>query len=46
MHESIRDGVKVLGMGEIKRAVKVQADAFSASAMKKIKAAGGTAEVI
>ena len=41
-----RDGIKILGDGELKRAVKVQADAFSASAMKKIQAAGGTAEVI
>lgn len=41
-----RDGVKILGMGEITRALKVKADAFSATAMKKIQAAGGTAEVL
>ena len=46
MIKNARDGIKILGMGEIKRAVKVKADAFSASAMKKIQAAGGTAEVI
>jgi len=38
--------VKVLGGGEIKRAVTVRANAFSASAEEKIKGAGGTAEVI
>lgn len=35
--------VKVLARGEIGRAVKVQADAFSASARAAIEAAGGTA---
>ncbi|MFC1549533.1 50S ribosomal protein L15 [Nitrospirota bacterium] len=43
---NIRDGLKILGMGELTRSVKVKADAFSATAMKKIQAAGGTAEVI
>ncbi|MDH4246253.1 MAG: 50S ribosomal protein L15 [Deltaproteobacteria bacterium] len=38
--------VKVLGVGELKRAVKIHAHAFSASAMEKIKAAGGEAVVI
>jgi large subunit ribosomal protein L15 len=37
--------VKVLGTGELKKALTVKADAFSASAMEKIKAAGGTAEI-
>ena len=44
--KTMRDGVKILGMGELTRAVKVKADAFSASAMKKIQAAGGTVEVL
>ena len=44
--KNVRDGVKILGMGELTRAVKVKADAFSASAIKKIQAAGGTAEVL
>jgi large subunit ribosomal protein L15 len=44
--KNARDGLKILGMGELTRAVKVKADAFSASAMKKIQAAGGTAEVL
>lgn len=42
----LRDGVKILGNGALDRAVNVKADAFSASAMKKIQDAGGTAEVI
>lgn len=39
------DLVKVLGNGEIKTAVTVYADAFSASAISKIEAAGGKAVV-
>lgn len=38
--------VKVLGDGEIKKALTVEAHAFSASARKKIEAAGGKAVVI
>ena len=38
--------VKVLGNGEIKSAITVTADAFSASAISKIEAAGGKATVI
>ncbi len=38
--------VKVLGNGEITAAVTVTADAFSASAISKIEAAGGKAIVI
>lgn len=38
--------VKVLGDGEIKRALSVKANAFSASARSKIEAAGGSAEVV
>ncbi|MDP3058661.1 MAG: uL15 family ribosomal protein, partial [bacterium] len=41
-----RDGVKILGSGEITKALTVQATAFSASAIEKIVAAGGKAEVI
>lgn len=37
--------VKILGTGEISRAVKVVADKFSRAAREKIEAAGGTAEV-
>jgi large subunit ribosomal protein L15 len=41
-----RDPLKVLGDGDLKRAVNVKANAFSASAMKKIQDAGGSAEVV
>jgi large subunit ribosomal protein L15 len=43
---SARRPVKVLGVGEVARAVKVSAHAFSGSARAKIEAAGGTAHVI
>jgi large subunit ribosomal protein L15 len=38
--------IKILGTGEIDRAVTVTADAFSATARSKIEAAGGKAEVL
>ena len=38
--------VKILGYGEIRRAVTVRAHAFSGSAREKIEAAGGNAEVL
>ena len=41
-----RDGVKVLGNGELTKKLDVKVDAFSASAKEKIEALGGTAEVI
>jgi large subunit ribosomal protein L15 len=40
------DLVKILGDGEIGRAVTVRAHAFSNSAKEKIEAAGGTTEVL
>ena len=42
---AVRDGlpVKVLGSGELTVALKISANAFSASAKEKITAAGGTA---
>jgi large subunit ribosomal protein L15 len=40
------DGVKVLGTGELDRALTVQVNAFSASAKEKIEKAGGKAEVV
>jgi len=42
----IKDGLKILGSGELKRAIHIKAHLFSQSALEKIKAAGGTAEVI
>jgi large subunit ribosomal protein L15 len=44
--KDMKDGLKVLGNGKIERAITVQAAAFSASAMEKITAAGGKAEVL
>lgn len=41
-----RDGLKILGEGELDRALTVRAHAFSASARSKIEQAGGTCEVI
>jgi large subunit ribosomal protein L15 len=44
--KSLGDGLKILGTGELTRAIKVQAHLFSKSAQQKIQAAGGTAEII
>lgn len=44
--KSFKDGVKVLGNGELTVGLTVQAKAFSKSAIEKIEAAGGKAEVI
>ena len=41
-----RDGVKILGNGELTKKLTVQANAFSASAQEKIEALGGSCEVI
>ena len=41
-----KDGVKILGNGEITKKLTVKANAFSASAKEKIEAAGGTVEVM
>ena len=41
-----RDGVKILGNGELTKKLTVQANAFSAGAAAKIEALGGNAEVI
>ena len=41
-----RDGVKVLGNGELTKKLNVKVDAYSASAKEKIEALGGTAEVM
>ena len=40
------DGVKVLGNGEVTKAVTVKVAAYTASAKEKIEKAGGQAEVI
>ena len=41
-----RDGVKILGNGELTKKLNVKANAFSKSAVEKIEAAGGKAEVM
>jgi len=44
--KKLKDGLKVLGGGELKRKITVAAHLFSQSALEKIQAAGGKAEVI
>jgi len=44
--KNLKTGVKVLGTGELKSALTVRAHKFSKSALEKIQAAGGKAEVI
>ncbi|MCD8231961.1 MAG: 50S ribosomal protein L15 [Clostridiales bacterium] len=41
-----KDGVKILGNGELTKKLTVQANAFSGSAKEKIETLGGKAEVI
>jgi len=41
-----KDGVKILGQGELKVTLKVQAHHFSVSAKEKIESAGGSCQVI
>ena len=41
-----KDLIKILGRGEIKSALKVSANGFSASAKAAIEAAGGSAETV
>ena len=43
---SVKDGVKILGDGELTKSLTVQANSFSKTATEKIIAAGGKAEVI
>jgi len=42
----LNHGLKILGSGELKRAITVKAHVFSKSAREKIEAAGGVVEVI
>ena len=46
MVKNPKDGVKILGNGELTKKLNVKANAFSASAKEKIEALGGTCEVI
>ena len=43
--KNTRDGIKILGRGELTKKLTVVATAFSATAKEKIEAAGGKAEV-
>lgn len=43
---SIKDGVKLLGKGDLEKSLTVQVHAFSKAAADKITAAGGKAEVV
>jgi large subunit ribosomal protein L15 len=42
----LKDGLKILGSGELKRKISVHAHIFSKSASEKIQAAGGTVEIL
>ncbi|NLE20970.1 MAG: 50S ribosomal protein L15 [Clostridiales bacterium] len=42
----LKDGVKILGTGELSRKLTVQVDRFTGSAKEKIEKAGGTAEEV
>jgi large subunit ribosomal protein L15 len=42
----LKHGLKILGAGDLKKKITVKAHVFSKSALDKIQAAGGTAEVI
>ena len=44
--KKVKDGVKILGRGEVSKALKVSAHAFSQSARDKISRAGGAVEEI
>lgn len=44
--KQVKDGVKVLGDGTLEKNISVQAQKFSKTAIEKIEAAGGKAEVI
>jgi large subunit ribosomal protein L15 len=44
--KKLRAGLKILGSGELTRKIAVTAHVFSKSALEKIQAAGGSAEVI
>jgi large subunit ribosomal protein L15 len=44
--KSVKDGLKILGEGNVEKALTVKAHGFSKAAVEKIEAAGGKAEVI
>jgi large subunit ribosomal protein L15 len=44
--KSLKDGIKILGAGELSRAIHVRTHKISKSALDKIQKAGGTVEMI
>jgi large subunit ribosomal protein L15 len=44
--KNIRDGVRILGSGDLEKSLTVKAHGFTKSAVEKIQAAGGKVEVI
>lgn len=44
--KNVRDGIRILGNGELTKSLTVKAQGFSKSAVEKITAAGGQVEVI
>jgi large subunit ribosomal protein L15 len=44
--KNLRDGLKILGVGELPHALHIKAHKFSKSAQEKIQKVGGTIEVI
>lgn len=46
MAKQVKDGIKILGNGNLEVALTVQAQKFSKTAVEKIEAAGGKAEVL
>lgn len=44
--KQVKDGIKILGNGDITKKLTVQANKFSKTAIEKIEAAGGKVEVI
>lgn len=46
MAKQVKDGIKILGGGDLEKNLTVQAHKFSKTAVEKIESAGGKAEVI
>ena len=44
--KNVRDGIRILGNGELDKSLMVRANGFTKAAMEKIQAAGGKVEVI
>jgi large subunit ribosomal protein L15 len=44
--KNVRDGIRILGSGDLEKSLTVRANGFTKSAVEKIQAAGGKVEVI